>query len=85
MVGSTAVELTGDLLPLDVASIPEEFAASARGTPPPPPLSLDEAERLHILRTLAALGSNKTRTAESLGISLKTLHNKLRRYRQSLG
>jgi DNA-binding NtrC family response regulator len=46
-------------------------------------LSLDGAERLHILRTLAALGNNKTRTAESLGISLKTLHNKLRRYRQS--
>ena len=85
VVGSTATELTGDLLPLDVAPLPEEFAAAA-GAPgtPPPPLSLDEAERLHILRTLAALGSNKTRTAESLGISLKTLHNKLRRYRQSL-
>ena len=78
-----ATELTGDLLPLDIAPLPEEFAAAAPGTPPPP-LSLDEAERLHILRTLAALGSNKTRTAESLGISLKTLHNKLRRYRQSL-
>jgi len=81
VVSSTGVELTGDLLPLEVAPLPAEFAAS---TPlASPMLSLDGAERLHILRTLAALGNNKTRTAESLGISLKTLHNKLRRYRQS--
>ncbi len=81
VVSSTGVELTGDLLPLDVAPLPAEFAASAPAASPT--LSLDGAERLHILRTLAALGNNKTRTAESLGISLKTLHNKLRRYRQS--
>jgi DNA-binding NtrC family response regulator len=42
--------------------------------------SLDEAEKGLILRTLAALGNNKTRTAEVLGISLKTLHNKLKTY-----
>jgi DNA-binding NtrC family response regulator len=84
VVGSTGFELTGALLPLDLPPLPE--AAGASGSVPlPPPLSLDEAERLHILRTLAALGSNKTRTAESLGISLKTLHNKLRRYRESRG
>jgi DNA-binding NtrC family response regulator len=83
VVGSAGVELTtGDLLSLDVSPLHEEFAASAPGLSEPL-LSLDEAERLHILRTLAALGSNKTRTAERLGISVKTLHNKLRRYRQS--
>jgi DNA-binding NtrC family response regulator len=81
VVSSTGVELTGDLLPLEVAPLPAEFAASAPAASPA--LSLDGAERLHILRTLAALANNKTRTAESLGISLKTLHNKLRRYRQS--
>ncbi|HET7874135.1 MAG TPA: sigma-54 dependent transcriptional regulator [Methylomirabilota bacterium] len=42
--------------------------------------SLDEVEKGLILRTLAALGNNKTRTAEMLGISLKTLHNKLKAY-----
>jgi DNA-binding NtrC family response regulator len=82
VVGCTSAELTADLLPLDLPLLPEPAGATA---PSPPPLSLDEAERLHILRTLAALGSNKTRTAESLGISLKTLHNKLRRYRESPG
>jgi DNA-binding NtrC family response regulator len=42
--------------------------------------SLDDAERVLILKTLAAAGNNKTQAAHTLGISLKTLHNKLRRY-----
>jgi transcriptional regulator with PAS, ATPase and Fis domain len=42
--------------------------------------TLDEAERRLILRTLEANGQNKTQTARVLGISLKTLHNKLHRY-----
>ncbi len=39
-----------------------------------------EAERLLILKTLEATNNNKTRAAETLGISLKTLHNKLKEY-----
>ncbi|MGH9540267.1 MAG: sigma-54-dependent transcriptional regulator [Terriglobales bacterium] len=39
-----------------------------------------EAERLLILKTLAGEGNNKTRAAERLGISLKTLQNKLKEY-----
>jgi DNA-binding NtrC family response regulator len=39
-----------------------------------------EAERLLILRTLEFTGQNKTRAAEMLGVSLKTLHNKLKEY-----
>ncbi len=42
--------------------------------------SLEDAERVLIVRTLAAAGNNKTQAAHTLGISLKTLHNKLRRY-----
>ncbi len=42
--------------------------------------SLDEAEKGLILKTLASNGNNKTQAAQVLGISLKTLHNKLRRY-----
>jgi DNA-binding NtrC family response regulator len=41
-----------------------------------------EAERLLILKTLEATNNNKTRAAEILGISLKTLHNKLKEYGQ---
>ncbi len=42
--------------------------------------SVDEAERLLILKTLEATHNNKTRAAEILKISLKTLHNKLKEY-----
>ena len=61
---------------------------SARGTAAPatgggvalvPGMTVDEAEQKLILATLEAAGNNKTRAAEMLGISLKTLHNKLNR------
>jgi transcriptional regulator with PAS, ATPase and Fis domain len=42
---------------------------------------LEELERHMILRTLHKAQNNKTRAAAMLGISLKTLHNKLRLYR----
>jgi DNA-binding NtrC family response regulator len=42
--------------------------------------TVEEAERLLILKTLEATTNNKTRAAEILGISLKTLHNKLKEY-----
>jgi DNA-binding NtrC family response regulator len=42
--------------------------------------TVGEAEKLLILKTLAASNNNKTRAAEILGISLKTLHNKLKEY-----
>lgn len=43
-------------------------------------ITVEEAEKQLILRTLASVNNNKTRAAEILGISLKTLHNKLHRY-----
>jgi len=45
-----------------------------------PGMSVGEAERRLIFETLAFTGNNKTRAAEMLGISLKTLHNKLKEY-----
>jgi len=42
--------------------------------------TVGEGERLLILRTLEHTGQNKTRAAEMLGVSLKTLHNKLKEY-----
>ena len=44
-----------------------------------PGVTVDEAERQLILLTLEHTGNNKTKAAEILGISLKTLHNKLNR------
>lgn len=43
---------------------------------------LDEVERQMIIRTLQKAGNNKTRAAALLGISLKTMHNKLNLYRE---
>ncbi len=44
---------------------------------------LGEAERLLIIKTLESTNNNKTRAADILGISLKTLHNKLKEYGNS--
>jgi DNA-binding NtrC family response regulator len=43
-------------------------------------MSLDEVERELIMRTIEFAGGNKSRAAEILGISLKTLYNRLERY-----
>jgi DNA-binding NtrC family response regulator len=42
--------------------------------------TVEEAEKGLIIRTLEHTRNNKTRAAEILGISLKTLHNKLKEY-----
>jgi DNA-binding NtrC family response regulator len=45
--------------------------------------SLAEAERDLILRTLKSCGGNRSRTADVLGISVRTLRNKLKEYSDS--
>jgi two-component system, NtrC family, response regulator HydG len=47
----------------------------------PPGMSLSEVERVVIEETLKRCAGNKTRTAAVLGISLKTLYNRLNEYR----
>lgn len=42
--------------------------------------SLSDLERQHIIKTLSKINGNKTRVAETLGISIKTLYNKLKSY-----
>jgi DNA-binding NtrC family response regulator len=66
-----------DLPPLaDVAPQP---AAAAPANGLTAGITVEEAERRLIEITLEHTGGNKTRAAELLGISLKTLHNKLNR------
>lgn len=47
-----------------------------------PGMTIAEAERRLIEKTLDAAGGNRTRASEMLGISVRTLRNKLRTYRE---
>jgi DNA-binding NtrC family response regulator len=88
-----AVILCPDATPLDPSHLPKTFGSGQSSAPPrltdanvvPVRVgtTVDEAERMLILRTLESTGQNKTRAAEILGVSLKTLHNKLKEYSQT--
>lgn len=45
-----------------------------------PGIRLDEVEKRIIFKALQYFGNNKTKTAQSLGISIRTLRNKLHEY-----
>ncbi|HEX4321389.1 MAG TPA: sigma-54 dependent transcriptional regulator [Acidobacteriaceae bacterium] len=62
------------------ASAPSVASADSNSVSVRVGATVGEAERLLILRTLEHTGQNKTRAAEMLGVSLKTLHNKLKEY-----
>jgi DNA-binding NtrC family response regulator len=66
-------------LPDDFGRAPSAGASDLSALRFPPGSTVDAVERELILQTLAST-SNKTRAAELLGISLKTLHNKLKEY-----
>jgi DNA-binding NtrC family response regulator len=70
-----------DLPPLTSPNAPQP-AAGAGASGLTPGTTVDEAERQLIEVTLQHTGGNKTRAAELLGISLKTLHNKLNRMKE---
>ncbi len=88
--GSTALNLT----PVSSIAVPPVSIPSAQPAAPAPadaaeegiriPIgtTVGEAEKGLILRTLEHTRNNKTKAAEILGISLKTLHNKLKEYGQ---
>ncbi|MBX3023119.1 MAG: sigma-54-dependent Fis family transcriptional regulator [Bdellovibrionales bacterium] len=59
---------------------PVESTLAAPG-PLAPGMTVSEAERLLIMKTLEFTQQNRTRAAEMLGISIRTLRNKLNEYR----
>ena len=85
---ASSPRLTISDLPLEIITPPQPPFTPQPPSPlqplstPPPPQSLPsatlaETEKTRILETLAACGNNKTKTAEQLGISRRTLHRKL--------
>jgi DNA-binding NtrC family response regulator len=71
---------------IGIADLPNSIRHAKQGpevslnTAPPVEMKLEELERIHILRCLNHFEGNKTRAALSLGITIKTLYNKLHRY-----
>jgi len=67
-------------LPGEFGKMPSKGPSDLSGIKFPVGTTVDAMERELILQTLQATGNNKTRAAELLGVSLKTLHNKLKEY-----
>jgi len=75
-------------LDIDAGCFEMEFQGGARSLAAPqmqapPPLAgtpIRQVERLHLESTLALTDGNRTHAAEMLGISLRTLRNKIREY-----
>jgi DNA-binding NtrC family response regulator len=71
---------------IEASHLPETLRGSQTDSGPVPTLSIplgttvEEAEKALILKSLELAGNNKTRAAGILGISVKTLYNKLTRY-----
>jgi two-component system, NtrC family, response regulator AtoC len=62
---------------------PEHFALPSAGparTRTTSPMTLDEIEKRAILDALASVGGHRKKAAEALGIGLRTLYDKLKRY-----
>ena len=70
-IGEDLMDLTSSDLPLTEVPVAVSSGQTVR-----------EMERSLILKTLETTSGNRTKAAESLGISLRTLRNKLNEYRQ---
>jgi len=59
-------------------------ATKAKKTPqaeePSESKTMEEVEKSHISKVLAACGGNRTHAAEKLGLNVRTLRNKIKQY-----
>lgn len=79
-VESAVVMASGEEITLEDLPPTVSKAAADQSISIPANSTLDEAEKIVILQTLAANKNNKSKTAELLGIGRKTLHRKLEEY-----
>ena len=81
VVTSRDQQLTEDDFPTDLALGP-----IADDLPPlKVPMKLEEGNKYLILKTLEKFNGNKTKAAEALGVTARTIRNKLAEYRLSQG
>ena len=79
IVERTVIMSRNDTITLE--DLPTVFAGpQLEGDRTPPPTSLREVERETILKTLHQTGGNRTHAAQILGITRKTLQNKIKEY-----
>jgi two-component system response regulator FlrC len=85
--GLPDIDLPADAIDAGTAFIvpPKAPAGGKAAAEFPAGMPLAEVERRMIFRTLNAVDNNRTRAAEMLGISIRTLRNKLKEYREALG
>jgi two-component system, NtrC family, response regulator HydG len=70
-----------DLEDLPAGLRPAAVAAAEPEASDGPPMSMADLERVHIARTLEWTEGKKAQAARLLGINVKTLNNKIKRYR----
>lgn len=77
----------GTILPMHLPALQPETVSPAATNPAPQAVSANgslwEMERDLIFKTLARVKDNRTHAAKELGISIRTLRNKLREYRET--
>lgn len=61
-------------------ALPAQTALSASAAMPAPGIPISVLEKMHLENTLALANGNRTHAAEMLGISLRTMRNKIREY-----
>jgi two-component system response regulator AtoC len=75
---------TGELTPDEIYLVNRLAGTEgANALPPDRIMTLQELEKKLIIETLQKLKNNRTKTAEALGISIRTLRNKLQEYKLS--
>ncbi len=79
---SEDIELTADSFDREHRPVPRTNTLLRMPTTPVTAqlLSMDHMERTHLEDTLERVGGNRTRAAELLGISVRTMRNKIRQY-----
>jgi two-component system, NtrC family, response regulator AtoC len=84
ILSESGKKIEADSLGLGSPSVSESRASKFRKSPKAEESSdsesMEDVERRHIAKVLAACGGNRTHAAEKLGLNVRTLRNKIKQY-----